>query len=90
MNMTSSNLFSRQAWEENAQTYELILTMPFNAELAAGTLSEDRFKHYITQDARYLIGEPRSHRAIRQGGGSRDHRRAGAARFVSPAIRNHS
>jgi thiaminase/transcriptional activator TenA len=56
MNMTSSNLFSRQAWEENAQTYELILTMPFNAELAAGTLSEARFKHYITQDAHYLIG----------------------------------
>src|SRR3954451_8297127 len=56
MNMTSSNLFSRQAWEENAQTYELIRTMPFNAELAAGTLSEARFKHYITQDAHYLIG----------------------------------
>src|SRR5215208_3695721 len=56
MNMTSSSLFSRQAWEENAQTYELILTMPFNAELAAGTLSEARFKHYITQDAHYLIG----------------------------------
>ena len=30
--------------------------MPFNAELAAGTLSEARFKHYITQDAHYLIG----------------------------------
>ena len=56
MNMTSSNLFSHQAWEENAQTYELILTMPFNAELATGTLSEARFKHYITQDAHYLIG----------------------------------
>src|SRR3954469_8713180 len=54
--MTSSSLFSRQAWEQNFQTYELILTMPFNAELAAGTLSEARFKHYITQDAHYLIG----------------------------------
>nr|WP_255599919.1 TenA family protein [Afifella sp. IM 167] len=30
--------------------------MPFNAELAAGTLREDRFKHYITQDAHYLTG----------------------------------
>jgi thiaminase/transcriptional activator TenA len=30
--------------------------MPFNAELAIGTLSEARFKHYITQDAHYLIG----------------------------------
>jgi len=30
--------------------------MPFNAQLASGTLSEARFKHYITQDAHYLIG----------------------------------
>ena len=30
--------------------------MPFNRELAAGTLSEARFKHYITQDAHYLVG----------------------------------
>jgi thiaminase/transcriptional activator TenA len=36
--------------------YESIRTMPFNAELAAGTLSEEPFKHYITQDAHYLVG----------------------------------
>jgi thiaminase (transcriptional activator TenA) len=48
--------FSREAWDRNAATYEIIRTMPFNAELAAGTLSETRFKHYITQDAHYLIG----------------------------------
>jgi thiaminase (transcriptional activator TenA) len=48
--------FSREAWDRNARTYEIIRTMPFNAELAAGTLSEARFKHYITQDAHYLIG----------------------------------
>src|SRR3954462_9565411 len=48
--------FSPDAWERNAKTYEVIRTMPFNAELAAGTLSEARFKHYITQDAHYLIG----------------------------------
>jgi thiaminase (transcriptional activator TenA) len=48
--------FSREAWDRNAATYEVIRTMPFNAELAAGTLSETRFKHYITQDAHYLIG----------------------------------
>ena len=48
--------FSRDAWNRNAHVYEIIRTMPFNAELAAGTLSEARFKHYITQDAHYLIG----------------------------------
>jgi thiaminase/transcriptional activator TenA len=48
--------FSREAWDRNAALYERIRTMPFNAELAAGTLSEARFKHYITQDAHYLVG----------------------------------
>jgi len=48
--------FSRAAWDRNAHIYETIRTMAFNAELAAGTLSEARFKHYITQDAHYLIG----------------------------------
>ena len=48
--------FSRAAWDRNARAYEAIRTMQFNAELAAGTLSETRFKHYITQDAHYLIG----------------------------------
>jgi thiaminase/transcriptional activator TenA len=50
------NPFSRAAWERNARAYETIRTMPFNSELAAGTLSEARFKHYITQDAHYLVG----------------------------------
>jgi thiaminase/transcriptional activator TenA len=56
MNSTMEIPFSRTAWEENAHTYDIIRTMPFNAELASGTLSEARFKHYITQDAHYLIG----------------------------------
>ncbi|MCF1502257.1 thiaminase II [Afifella sp. H1R] len=48
--------FSAAAWARNAGLYETIRNMPFNTELAAGTLSEKRFKHYITQDAHYLIG----------------------------------
>ena len=48
--------YSREAWDRQADLYEVIRTMPFNTELAAGTLSEDRFKHYITQDAHYLVG----------------------------------
>ena len=48
--------FSREAWDRNAAVYERIRSMPFNAELAAGTLSQARFKHYITQDAHYLVG----------------------------------
>ena len=56
MSSTTDILFSREAWDKNAHTYEIIRTIPFNTELAAGTLSEARFKHYITQDAHYLIG----------------------------------
>jgi thiaminase (transcriptional activator TenA) len=54
--MAGSPPFSREAWDRNVGVYEIIRTMPFNAELAAGTLSEARFKHYIVQDAYYLIG----------------------------------
>ena len=54
--MSRTRLFSRQAWDKNASVYEAIRTMPFNAQLASGALSEARFKHYITQDAHYLIG----------------------------------
>ena len=39
--------FSSQAWARNADLYTAIRTMPFNAELAAGSLSEGRFRHYI-------------------------------------------
>lgn len=53
---TGSNAFSRDAWARNAVAYETIRSMPFNAELAAGTLKQDRFRHYIVQDAHYLIG----------------------------------
>ncbi len=48
--------FSADAWAANLAAYETIRTMPFNAELAAGALSRDRFRHYVVQDAHYLIG----------------------------------
>jgi thiaminase (transcriptional activator TenA) len=56
MNTDMTSSFSREAWERNAAVYEAIRTMPFNTELAEGVLSTARFKHYITQDAHYLIG----------------------------------
>ncbi len=34
--------------------------MPFNAELAQGTLERDRFRHYMIQDAHYLEGFARA------------------------------
>jgi thiaminase/transcriptional activator TenA len=46
--------FSDMAWQRIAGLRQAIHTMPFNAELAAGTLSNDRFRGYIIQDALYL------------------------------------
>ena len=52
--------FSTQAWQNNLPLYEKIVVMPFNEELAAGRLGEDRFRHYIIQDAHYLEGFARA------------------------------
>jgi len=41
-------------WAEIRPTYEAILDLPFNRELAAGTLSRERFVCYMVQDAHYL------------------------------------
>lgn len=48
--------FSADAWSRNLAAYETIRTMPFNGELAAGTLRKERFKQYMIQDAHYLVG----------------------------------
>lgn len=47
--------FTVEAWRRNLPVYEAIRTMPFNEALAAGTLSRERFRHYMVQDAHYLI-----------------------------------
>ena len=47
--------FSKDAWARIAPLYDKILAMPFNQELAAGTLSRERFIVYMLQDAHYLI-----------------------------------
>ena len=52
--------FSRAAWARNEVLYERIRTMPFNQALAEGTLSPDRFRQYIVQDAHYLIAFARA------------------------------
>jgi thiaminase/transcriptional activator TenA len=46
--------FSDQAWQRTAPLRAAIDSLPFNLELAAGTLSRDRFQGYIVQDALYL------------------------------------
>jgi thiaminase/transcriptional activator TenA len=52
--------FSAEAWQRNVAIYDKIVDMPFNAELARGTLARDRFRHYMIQDAHYLEGFARA------------------------------
>ncbi len=47
--------FSEDAWGRTAPIYDAILGHPFNQELAAGTLSTERFRFYMLQDAAYLV-----------------------------------
>ena len=46
--------FSQAAWQRTARLRQAIDALPFNNELAAGTLSRARFQGYIIQDALYL------------------------------------
>lgn len=46
--------YSEEAWQHTAQLRAAIHALPFNTELAAGTLDPARFRFYILQDAIYL------------------------------------
>ena len=46
--------FSEEAWQRTAAVRAAIHNLPFNTELAAGTLASERFRFYIMQDALYL------------------------------------
>lgn len=52
--------FCDQAWAETGKLRDAISALPFNRELAEGTLSEDRFRFYMLQDALYLEDYSRS------------------------------
>lgn len=65
--------FSADAWQRNAALYERIVAMPFNRELAEGTLGQDRFKHYMIQDAHYLEGFARALALVAAKGRNADH-----------------
>ncbi len=47
-------------WSGIAPVFAAILELPFNRELAAGTLSRERFTYYMIQDAHYLAAFARA------------------------------
>lgn len=54
--MSASGEWARAAWIECAAVVEDVLSVPFVADLGAGTLDPDHFRRYIAQDAHYLDG----------------------------------
>lgn len=46
--------WSEKTWKQTEDRYQSILTMPFVAELANGTLPVEKFKFYMAQDSLYL------------------------------------
>jgi thiaminase (transcriptional activator TenA) len=52
--VTAAGAFTADLWGAAAPIYDAILRLPFNIELAAGTLDRDRFRFYIFQDSLYL------------------------------------
>ncbi|WP_288433583.1 thiaminase II [uncultured Acinetobacter sp.] len=52
--------FTQLLWQKNTTLYEQILNLPFNQELAAGTLAPEAFCHYVIQDAHYLLAYGRA------------------------------
>ena len=53
--MNPSVSFCETAWQRNLPLFHATLDLPFNRELAAGTLRRDVFRHYMIQDAHYLV-----------------------------------
>jgi len=47
--------FTGQLWKDIGPIYAAIIDHPYNRELAAGTLPQETFKHYLKQDALYLL-----------------------------------
>ncbi|WP_425916110.1 thiaminase II [Acinetobacter sp. TSRC1-2] len=52
--------FSQEVWQRNLDLYQKTLALPFNQELARGTLSKEVFSHYVIQDAHYLLAYGRA------------------------------
>jgi thiaminase/transcriptional activator TenA len=56
--------FMTAARMQNARLLQAIHELPFNRDLAAGTLQQDRFRHYLVQDGLYLTDYARALAAL--------------------------
>jgi thiaminase/transcriptional activator TenA len=54
------NGFCARAWQRTEKLMDAMTELPFNRELADGSLAPQRFQFYLVQDARYLVGFARA------------------------------
>jgi len=52
--------FTAELWQANHHLYQQTLNLPFNQQLAVGTLAKEKFCHYMIQDAHYLLAYGRA------------------------------
>jgi thiaminase/transcriptional activator TenA len=52
--------FCAHAWQHTEKLMDAMTELPFNRELADGSLAPQRFQFYLVQDARYLVGFARA------------------------------
>src|SRR6266566_3498915 len=52
--------FCDTAWQHTTKLMAAMTDLPFNRELADGSLAPERFQFYLVQDARYLVGFARA------------------------------
>lgn len=55
-----ATVLDNDLWADSLPVYEKILKLPFITELADGTLANNRFTHYMQQDAHYLVDYARA------------------------------
>lgn len=48
--------FSQEVWQRNLGLYQKTLALPFNQQLAQGTLSREAFSHYVIQGCPLFTG----------------------------------
>lgn len=77
--------FSETLWDAIGPIYRAIIEHPFNRELARGTLSAERFRFYVQQDALYLADFARA-LAIMGGRSTAPERMLEFVRFAEGAI----
>ncbi len=73
--------FSEWAWQETEALRQRILELPFNRELANGTLTRERFQFYMIQDA--ACSAARANRCMASGSGALAAATASAREYCS-------